>query len=224
MVVVNRFRWFGWFVLCVGVILASYLTSSRVAAERKKLADVERAIASTDRAIKALETEFDTRANLAQLERWNGETLKLSVPTAQQYLRGEDQLAQVDFNAPAGTDGGARTQTAALVIPSAPDVPVTAAAPAQVDNVARVQAAVKVETARATTAIAPRPVKVAVAAVVPPAPGAARARPMPGNASLTRASSVAKPRTVAMIERGRLLSDTTLDDLIAGARKERKTR
>lgn len=221
MVVVNRFRWFGWFVLCVGVILASYLTSSRVAAERKKLADVERAIGQTDRAIKALETEFDTRANLAQLERWNGETLKLSVPTAQQYLRSEGELAQVNFNAPLGGDGTIKTQTAALVIPSAPDVPVTAAAPAQVDNVAKVQAA-KIETAKVEPRIvpvaAPQPVRVAMAAVVAVAPGA-KARPM-----LTRAASVAKPRTIAMIERGKLLSDHTLDDLIAGARKERTTR
>jgi hypothetical protein len=211
MVVVNRFRWFGWFVLCVGVILASYLTSSRVAAERKKLADVERAIAQTDRAIKALETEFDTRANLAQLERWNGETLKLSVPTAQQYLRSEGQLAQVDFNVPLGGDGGPKTQTAALVIPSAPGVPVTKAAPAEVDTVARVQAA------KATTPVAAaRTVKVALAAAVDAAP---KSRPL-----LIKAASVAKPRTIAMIDRSKFLSDTTLDDLIAGARKERGTR
>ena len=43
---------------------------------------VERAIASAQRDIRALETEFDTRANLAQLERWNGDTLALSAPTA----------------------------------------------------------------------------------------------------------------------------------------------
>ena len=93
MVVVNRFRWFGWFVLCVGVILGCYLMSSQVAAERNRLADVERAIASTQRDIRALETEFDTRANLAQLQRWNGDTLKLSAPTAAQYVRDDAQLA-----------------------------------------------------------------------------------------------------------------------------------
>lgn len=223
MVVVNRFRWFGWFVLCVGVILASYLTSSRVAAERKKLADVERAISQTDRAIKALETEFDTRANLAQLERWNGETLKLSAPTAQQYLHTEDQLAQVDFNVPASPGAVVRAQTAALVIPSAPDVPATAAAPAQVDNVAKIQTA-KVETVkagagRAATVSAPAPVKAAVAAAIAANVGTAKGRPV-----LANAASTARPRTVAMLDRGRLLSDTTLDDLIAGARRERTSR
>lgn len=220
MVVANRFRWFGWFLLCVGVILVSYLTSSRVAAERKKLADVERAIARTDRAIKALETEFDTRSNLAQLERWNGDTLKLSAPTAQQYLPGEAQLAQIDFNVPtgAGADAGPKVQTAALVIPSAPDMTVTGK-PAQVDNVAKVQAA-RVETARNDQVQAPKPVRDAMAAVAASQSRKATKAPV----VLAEAKSIAKPRTVAMIERGRLLSDSTLDDLIAGARRERSVR
>lgn len=110
MVVVHRFRWFGWFVLCVSVILGCYLMSSRVAAERNKLAEVERAIGRTQRDIRALETEFDTRANLAQLQRWNGDTLKLSAPTAAQYVRNDAQLAMLDQP---------QIQNAA-VIPSAP--------------------------------------------------------------------------------------------------------
>jgi len=72
MVVAHRFRWFGWFVLCVSVILGCYLMSSRVAAERNKLAAIESSIARTQRDITALETEFDTRASFAQLQRWNG--------------------------------------------------------------------------------------------------------------------------------------------------------
>ena len=87
MVVAHRFRWFGWFVLCVSVILGCYLMSSRVAAERNKLATIESSIARTQRDITALETEFDTRASFAQLQRWNGDTLKLSAPTAGQYIR-----------------------------------------------------------------------------------------------------------------------------------------
>ena len=202
MVVVNRFRWFGWFVLCVAVILASYITSSRVAAERKKLADVERAIASTDREIKALETEFDTRANLAQLQRWNGDTLKLTVPTAEQYVADEAQLADVDFDARAPE--GARIQTAA-VMPSAPDLPAQARA---VEAVAEAPA-VKVQPAR--------PVTVASASMarMPEAPR--------GTLKLTRAASVARPRTVAMLDR-KLLSESTLGDLIAGSKAERRAR
>ena len=118
MVVAHRFRWFGWFVLCVGVILGCYLMSSRVAAERNKLGDVERSIASTERDIRALETEFDTRANLAQLERWNGDTLKLSAPTAAQYVRDDAQLASLDFDS-----STPQARTASAVIPSAPIAP-----------------------------------------------------------------------------------------------------
>ncbi|MBN8814220.1 MAG: hypothetical protein J0J06_02095 [Sphingomonas sp.] len=114
MVVVTRFRWFGWFVLCVGVVLGCYLMSSQVAAERNKLAEVERAINRTQRDIRALETEFDTRSNLAQLQRWNGDTLKLSAPTAAQYVRDDAQLAML------GRGEQPQVQTAAAVIPSAP--------------------------------------------------------------------------------------------------------
>lgn len=203
MVVVNRFRWFGWFALCVAVILTSYLTSSRVAAERKKLADVERSIASTDREIQALETEFDTRANLAQLQRWNGETLKLTVPTAQQYVRDEAQLADVNFDVQ--PDGNAKIQTASYVMPSAPAQVVVSPQPQPVRAVVTTAAAVSV----------PAPVRVAVAAVV-------KSTPKPKPAIMT-ASASAKPRTVAMLDR-KLLSDSTLGDLLAGARAERRTR
>ena len=141
MVVVHRFRWFGWFVLCVGVILGCYLMSSRVAAERNKLADVERAIASTQRDIRALETEFDTRANLAQLQRWNGDTLKLSAPTAAQYMRDDAQLAMLDQP---------QVQIAA-VIPSAPAATIETT-PASVTVTTRPAAAAKAAKAVFTAA------------------------------------------------------------------------
>ncbi|QDZ07983.1 hypothetical protein FPZ24_11220 [Sphingomonas panacisoli] len=148
MVVVNRFRWFGWFVLCVGVILGCYLMSSRVAAERNKLADVERAIATTQRDIRALETEFDTRANLAQLQRWNGDTLKLSAPTAAQYVRDDAQLAMLDSGQP-------QVQNAA-VIPSAPAATIETT-PASVTVTVAPAAAPKAKPAVATTVAVVKP-------------------------------------------------------------------
>jgi hypothetical protein len=148
MVVVHRFRWFGWFVLCVGVILGCYLMSSRVAAERNKLADVERSIASTQRDIRALETEFDTRANLAQLQRWNGDTLKLSAPTAAQYVRNDSQLAMLDSGEP-------QIQNAA-VIPSAPAATIETT-PASVSVTVRPAAVVKPTKAVLTAAPAIKP-------------------------------------------------------------------
>ena len=64
-----RMKGVGWFGGCVAVVLGFYLVSLQVAAERKKLEAVNGQIRSAQRDIRALETEFDTRGNLAQLER-----------------------------------------------------------------------------------------------------------------------------------------------------------
>jgi len=187
MVVALRFRWFGWFVLCVGVILGCYLMSSRVAAERNKLADVERSIASTQRDIRALETEFDTRANLAQLQRWNGDTLKLSAPTAAQYVRDDAQLASLDFNR------SPQVQTAAAVIPSAPLTTAT------------------IETTPAAAADALPAVKAKLGKAAPAVETAMtpKARLQPAAASTT-----AKPRAqMAMLDR-RIMGGSSLGELM----------
>ena len=196
MVVAHRFRWFGWFVLCVSVILGCYLMSSRVAAERNKLAAIESSIARTQRDITALETEFDTRASFAQLQRWNGDTLKLSAPTAGQYIRNDAELAQVDFNAPAPV-AGPQVQTAAAVIPSAPVMPTEVAVAA---------------TPAAPVAAAPAKMKAAVAMVS--APVGAKVQPAAAKTTIK-----AKPQTVALLDR-KLLSDSTLGSLSRGARRE----
>jgi len=196
MVVAHRFRWFGWFVLCVSVILGCYLMSSRVAAERNKLAAIESSIARTQRDITALETEFDTRASFAQLQRWNGDTLKLSAPTAAQYIRNDAELAQVDFNAPTPATGP-QIQTAAAVIPSAPVVPADAAIAAA-------------PPAPATSA--PAKMKAAVAMVS--APVGAKLQP-----AVAKTATKPKPSTVALLDR-KLLSDATLGSLSRGARRE----
>jgi len=196
MVVAHRFRWFGWFVLCVSVILGCYLMSSRVAAERNKLAAIESSIARTQRDITALETEFDTRASFAQLQRWNGDTLKLSAPTAGQYIRNDAELAQVDFNAPAPA-AGPQVQTAAAVIPSAPVMPADAAV---------------VATPAAPVAAAPGKMKAAVAMVS--APVGAKLQPAAAKTGIK-----AKPATVALLDR-KLLSDATVGSLSRGARRE----
>jgi hypothetical protein len=196
MVVAHRFRWFGWFVLCVSVILGCYLMSSRVAAERNKLAAIESSIARTQRDITALETEFDTRASFAQLQRWNGDTLKLSAPTAGQYIRSDAELAQVDFNAPTPT-GGPQIQTAAAVIPSAPVMPTEVAVAA---------------TPAAPAAAAQAKIKAAVAMVS--APVGAKLQP-----TAARTMVKSKPATVALLDR-KLLSNATLGSLSRGARQE----
>jgi hypothetical protein len=58
-----RLKGVGWFGGCVAVVLGFYLVSLQVAAERKKLEAVNGQIRFAERDIRALETEFDTRAS-----------------------------------------------------------------------------------------------------------------------------------------------------------------
>ena len=81
-----RMKGLGWFGGCVAIVLGFYLVSLQVAAERKKLDGVNDRIEAAQRDIRALETEFETRANLAQLEKWNGDTLALASPVAGQFV------------------------------------------------------------------------------------------------------------------------------------------
>ena len=94
--ITQRFRPLGW---VVGIAIAAcglYLVSLQVASERGRLEEIDRVIASTQRDIRNLQTELGTRASLRQLERWNGEVLALTSPSASQFLSSEDALAQLD--------------------------------------------------------------------------------------------------------------------------------
>ncbi|HXH16483.1 MAG TPA: hypothetical protein VNJ10_10170 [Sphingomonas sp.] len=221
-----RMKGVGWFGGCVAVVLGFYLVSLQVAAERKKLEAVNGQIRVAQRDIRALETEFDTRGNLAQLERWNGDTLALSAPTAGQFVVSEAALASLDVNS-LGVDG---VQTAALLVPSGigsavsvPIVPVTAAP---------VAAPVKLAPVQMAQVNAPRAMNVAIqvaakTALKPVVIRASVSTPRSAEAALVRAAkterlaAVAKvrPQAVAMLDR-KLLSDSTLGDIMSGARSE----
>jgi hypothetical protein len=203
-----RLKGVGWFGGCVAVVLGFYLVSLQVAAERKKLEAVNGQIRFAERDIRALETEFDTRANLVQLERWNGDTLALSAPTAGQFVASESALAALDVNQ-IGNRG--TIQTAQLLVPSMPVIaPVVApvAAPAAVTNVG-------VQTAAVAAAL--KPVVIRASVQMPKSAEAAIVRA----ASTERLAAVAKvrPQAVAMLDR-KLLSDTTLGSILNGARAE----
>ncbi len=118
---VHGFRGLGWF-LCVAVVAPTcYMVNSHGAAERAKLKATQVAIIEAHRDIRGLETEFDTRANMAQIERWNGDVLAMNAPQPQQYLASASGLAALDQPAPAipaAAGGEAKVQTAALVIPT----------------------------------------------------------------------------------------------------------
>jgi hypothetical protein len=77
----------------VGAALACYLVSLNVASERASLEEVEEKIVLAQRDIRVLQTEIGTRGRLAQLERWNVRFIRLSAPSADQFVEGGFQLA-----------------------------------------------------------------------------------------------------------------------------------
>ncbi len=209
-----RLKGIGWFGGAVVVVLGFYLVSLQVATERKKLEQLNGRILSAQRDIRALETEFDTRANLAQLEKWNGDTLALSAPVAGQFVSDEGALAALDVTQPMMPGANGRMQTAALLVPSGVQQP-------QPVQVTQPQPAMTLVAANAPAIRAPAAVR--VAAVVA-APQAAPARAV--EASVVRAAAaVAKvrPQAVAMLDR-KLLSDSTFSDILSSARAEARKR
>lgn len=139
---VGGLKGFGW-ILCFAVVApACYMVSSQVAAERTRVEAVEMAILRAKKDIRALETEFDTRANMAQLERWNGDVLALSAPRPEQYMAGEAALASLHL--PAASE----QRYAALVVPAGvPEPVIAAAAPAAAPQPAVATARTAVEAA-----------------------------------------------------------------------------
>lgn len=234
------FKTLGW-CLCVAVVApAFYLVTSQVAAERSRVESVERAIVKARDDIRVLETEFDTRANLAQLERWNGDVLSLAAPRAEQFVGGEAMLAQLPGRTP-----GDDVQFASYVVPSA-GVVLTAATMAQAEaDAAAAKAAAEAVTTRAPVAtasvVSAKPAAAAPVAVArtQPAPRKAAAAPVavasaapavrkPAAAPVRTAGLVTaapsrpaerKAQAVAMLDQT-LLSDRTLRDLARGARQE----
>jgi hypothetical protein len=138
---VAGFKGFGWLLCGVIVSPGLYLVTSSVAAERGRVEAVERAIIAAQRDIRDLETEFQTRANFAQLERWNGDVLALASPRPEQYAHGEEALASLN---PGGMLSDA-PQVAALVVPAGITLTQAEVAPASTAAVpaAKAEAAAK---------------------------------------------------------------------------------
>ena len=207
-----RLKGLGWFGGVVVVSLSFYLVSLQVAAERKRLAQVDAKISAAEREIRSLETEFDVRSNLAQLERWNGNTLALVAPTAAQFVRDEAQLASISFR-PGMPGGDAAIQTAQLIVPQSPvDV-----APAVLDQAPAAAAPTLVQVAAKPADPRPATVKVAAAVTEPVRPSIIKAAVVTAGAPV---ATIRKANAVAMLDKS-LLSDATLGDLMSGARSER---
>ena len=186
----------GWFLAGVAVALGFLLVPLQVAAERKKLDRTASEILRAKRDIRALETEFDTRASLAQLDKWNAESLGMVAPAADQFVADEAALASIE-----PTVAGSGPQMASFV-PAAPVYATTSQAPVATD---------------AAPASAPAP----AAHESAPAPRAAMAavsQPQPQPAA--RARNEVRPRAaVALLDRA-LLDDSVIGDLRSAARAE----
>ncbi|WP_333572556.1 hypothetical protein [Sphingomonas sp.] len=164
---VHGFRGLGWFLCGVIVAPTCYMVTSHGAAERAKLRAMDSAIVQAHKDIRGLETEFDTRANMAQIERWNGDVLAMNAPQPQQYLASASGLAALDQPAAAvpAAGGDAKVETAALVIPTGTrPVETAAVAPETAKPVATAAAvAVKVVAAKPVATAAATPVKLPAA-------------------------------------------------------------
>lgn len=197
-------RTMAWFVAGTAVALGFLLVPLEVAAQRKQLDRTATQIAAAERDIRALQTEFDTRSNYAQVEQWNGQHLGLSAPVAEQFVGSESALAQVDVQ---DADAAAHVQVASF-IPSGPPPPALAAVTRVIPPAAiaaeQTRPARTAQTARVAVRSAPAEHPAAV-------PQLAALRPAPTE----------RPRlqAVAMLDRS-LLSAATLRDLSAGARSE----
>lgn len=194
----------GWFLAGVAVALGFLLVPLQVAAERKKLDRTAAEILRAKRDIRALETEFDTRANLAQLDKWNAETLGLVAPAADQFVADESALASIE-----PTQRGTAPQMASFV-PAAPAAVGMSQQPV-------IQPAVATTVAPA----APRAAAVPAQRVAPAPVSRAVAAPV----AHTAMASVSRERpraAVALLDRA-LLDDSVIGDLRSSARAEKRT-
>ncbi|SFK14534.1 hypothetical protein SAMN03159338_3388 [Sphingomonas sp. NFR04] len=226
---VYGFRGIGWFLCGVIVAPTCYMVTSHGAAERAKLRAMDSAIVQAHKDIRGLETEFDTRANMAQIERWNGDVLAMNAPQPQQYLASASGLAALDQPAPAAL-GDAKVETVALVIPTGQRPVETAAAAQPVATAAAVP--VKAVASKPVATASAAPVKVVMAKPV------AMASATPVKAALVKstvvrvAQSDTKPvqdldRLIRKIDKSRLaqpdrplLSAATISDLRRVAKRE----
>ncbi|MFN2258603.1 MAG: hypothetical protein ABR601_02050 [Parasphingopyxis sp.] len=95
MTITRKFRSVGWVAAVSVAALSCYLISYRVSAERGALEDVEREIATVRDDILSLNTEFETRGRVSQIERWNNRDFVLAAPSPDQVLESEIALASL---------------------------------------------------------------------------------------------------------------------------------
>lgn len=191
----KRLKNLGWLALVFMVAILLYPLSLNVAAMHTDLVSVDHNILETKREISFLQAEIRTRASLQQLEEWNELLYGYQPPTAEQFVSGEAQLAQLT---------GDMQETKPVMMASA-DIDVAPSAN-QANPAPTIEAVVRKSTEIAT----------AVATPIFAEP-AKRAAPKP------EAPKVEQTRTerLARIDE-KLLSDDLLRDISAKAANERR--
>lgn len=95
MTITRKFSSVAWAAAVASAALSCYLISHRVSAERNALEDIERDIQIARDDILSLNTEFQTRSRMSQIEVWNRRDFVLMAPGAGQFLEGEFALASL---------------------------------------------------------------------------------------------------------------------------------
>jgi cell division septation protein DedD len=177
--IAQRFRPVAWVAGVATAATMLYMISAQVAAERGRLEAIDQQIADTRDQIRQLQTEMGSRASLRQLERWNGEVLALSAPSARQYVDGEDGISAIS-SSNLGAEGVAPPPVMAAVLAKPATPLVSNEAPPQplTSQDQLVQRAVAAADTPSPPIAAPKPV----------------ASPKPKPASVTRVAS-ANPAT-----------------------------
>jgi hypothetical protein len=96
----KRLKNFGWIALLSVVAVLLYPLSLNVGVLHSKLVDTDRKIMETKREISFLQAELRTRANMQQLAEWNDLLYGYGPPTAEQFLGGEQALANLSGAGP----------------------------------------------------------------------------------------------------------------------------
>jgi hypothetical protein len=96
----KRLKNIGWMALVFLVLILLYPLSLHVASMHSDLVNVDNKIMSTKREISFLQAELRTRASMQQLEEWNDLLYGYSAPTADQFLKGEAELASLGGQSP----------------------------------------------------------------------------------------------------------------------------
>lgn len=232
--IARGFKPVAWVAAIGTAALGCYMLSLRVASERAELTGLERKIVNTQKAIRSLQTELETRGRVTQLQQWNDDILALTPPAAGQYLESQMMLARFEARPTPALENPAEVRMAAAETPTpAPSVTPPAqravAAP-QPPRTATVQRA-SLDVPTSTTE--PQPRRAAPATAQPARPPAAKpatpARTRTAAAETPpriRAAATTPPRARAAVApppRGRaLLDERTTRDLGAASRSERR--